>query len=484
MGEHELNNVSHEMMNYSLAMLIKNGIGQAWNILCVESQQTIQKYIDDSSYSPVQKQVILDYCSIASSIMLYDVELSTLHYAYSNTTSEIEKRILQKEYNAITYTLYRYWFAKNKQGKYRFDKYRTRLLELAPENNETLVNLHKAEKDIRKSFVNGQASNKRNMTYHYSEEPDMFTNPSKMVAHLLSLNLGEEGLQRTQLLSINDKLLETYSRVNEIQQFIKVTLLPIKPIDIATIKFFNQVQTDKLVNSIRQNAETQWSLLVSNKEHYDLLLNKKLPRQFSITEHRRIERLFRFVMQINLLYLDLATFFKSYLISPSDYERWFFIYRLNVSGYEGVSKLSQLIDDFVNKRDCIMDDDIVSRIKQTSTILSLLKFNKQLRNAFVDFQSLNKGQEYVQNMRSEIAARQVCVLICLLLPELNNLLWAMTAYLQAISQEIKKQTETISTNIKVKIQEVHPLLLQFAKSKQQVDEINSVFNKLSVIAEL
>ena len=241
MGEHELNNVSHEMMNYSLAMLIKNGFGQAWNILCVESQQTIQKYIDDSSYSPVQKQVILDYCSIASSIMLYDVELSTLHYAYSNTTSEIEKRILQKEYNAITYTLYRYWFAKNKQGKYRFDKYRTRLLELAPENNETLVNLHKAEKDIRKSFVNGQASNKRNMTYHYSEEPDMFTNPSKMVAHLLSLNLGEEGLQRTQLLSINDKLLETYSRVNEIQQFIKVTLLPIKPIDIATIKLFNQV---------------------------------------------------------------------------------------------------------------------------------------------------------------------------------------------------------------------------------------------------
>ena len=60
----------------------------------------------------------------------------------------------------------------------------------------------------------------------------------------------------------------------------------------------------------------------------------------------------------------------------------------------------------------------------------------------------------------------------------------MTAYLQAISQEIKKQTETISTNIKAKIQEVHPLLLQFAKSKQQVDEINSVFNKLSVIAEL
>ena len=203
-----------------------------------------------------------------------------------------------------------------------------------------------------------------------------------------------------------------------------------------------------------------------------------------IIERRRYERLFRFVMYINLLYLDLSTFFKNYLIAQTDYERWFFIYRLNVVGFEGVDKIIQLIEDFISIKDDIFDKGIAMRLKEGSAILSLLKFNKELRHAFVDFQGMSKGEKYIQNMRTIIPAKQVCVLICLLLPELNNFLWASIACVQAISQKLKEQQTKIYEGIKEKIQSLHPLLLQYAKSEQEASNIISMFDKLLSTLEI
>lgn len=141
------------LMNYSMNKVIELGFEQSWNILSEDSQSSIEQYIREISLSQKQEQVIRDYCSISSSIMIYDVELSILHIAYNSATTNTEKKIIWKEYNAITYTLYRYWFEKDKKGKSHFDKYCDRLLEIQSEERIALNNIRKNEKKIVNLFL-------------------------------------------------------------------------------------------------------------------------------------------------------------------------------------------------------------------------------------------------------------------------------------------------------------------------------------------
>ena len=321
------------------------------------------------------------------------------------------------------------------------------------------------------------------MTYHYTEQPRVFVDPHKIASFILSSNVNSEFLQRNLLLNVCDELLKIYSHIEIVQEMLKSKLTPLKNTNIASIQFFNQNQTNKIITAIDSNIRTQWSVLMDNHKFYESVL-KVSSTHFEIKEHKRYERLFRFVTYINLLYLDLSTFFKNFLIAKTDYERWFFVYRLNVVGYEGVERMCQLIEDFTSIHDNILNEDLTTRLKESSAILSLLQFNKELRNAFVDFQNTNKGQKYIQNMKTHMPAKQVCVLISLLLPELNNLLWTSTACVQAISQELKKQQKSINQNIKTKIQSIHTLLLQYAKSKQEASNINSLFDKLLSVIEI